>query len=199
MRRARSSSRFPLVTFAHAGPARTRGRATVCGPAAVILSSSAAGELEVAEVHRDDAVGVGAEVVGRMNDRARAVGPCQVERVGVVLDVVLVVAGLPEPAREVTRGGDAARVVGCEGRRTLVRPGHPELVAIGEEGGVEHLVCSNRRQRARRPGAWVGHRHREQHDVVVVRGHRHRSLPTRGSERCSRAQRAHGQCARHGQ
>src|SRR5213592_3613017 len=113
----------------------------------------------------------------------RAVAPCQVEGVGVVLDVVLLVQGLSEPGDEVAAEGDTARVVGRERDRSLVGPRHPELVAVREEGDVEDLVCRDRGERAGLAGTRVRHRVREQLDVVGMLGDRDRSSTARGRER----------------
>src|SRR5262245_54362194 len=98
-----------------------------------------AADRQLVEADRDHAAGVRAQVGRLMGGEARAVGAGQVEGVGVVLDVVLLVEGLPEPGSEVAAGRDAVRAVGCEGCRSLGGACYPELVPVREVGDVEDL------------------------------------------------------------
>src|SRR5207247_3826634 len=87
----------------------------------------AAGQVHLVEVDGDVTQSVGAQVGRLVRDEVRAVRALQVEGVGVVLDVVLLVERFTEPGSEVSARRHAAWIVGGEGRCSCVGAGHPEL------------------------------------------------------------------------
>src|SRR5438034_10290946 len=114
-------------------------------------SALSAGHMHVHLVEVDDDVTrrVRAQMGRLVGNEVRAVAGGQVEGVGEVLNVVLVVERLSEPGRKVAATGNATGSIGREGEWSFVGACHPELVAHRKEGDVEDLVRRCRGDRAR--------------------------------------------------
>src|SRR5437870_6222651 len=172
------------------GCSEKEGAANCAPPAPSLVPWLPAAQVRahLVEIDGDHTGGVGAQVGRLVHDEVQAVATGQVEGVGEVLDIVLLVERLSEPGREVAAGRNAAWIIGREGDRSFIGTRHPELVAHREEGDVEDLVRRYRGERSRLARTRVRHRVREQCDVMGVLGDRDRPLTARVCQRGSRRQ-----------